>query len=223
MLFSLPPDLSPASSLVYYVCDNIAKRFDNCISVVFDGHLVVLIHHLSAAESDAPLESPIISNVLLFLDEHMFTSGVSAGFSNILDIKAYYEFATLTVQAGRRLYPERRQYYFSDILPAQIFFPAISALSNPEKMLHPVIPMIREYDAMYNTEHEKTLQAYVRCMFNKKEAVTMLNVHINTLNYRLNQINDLWHIASMSMQEKTYLFCSYVLMDLFGVSRDLGR
>ena len=79
---------------------------------------------------------------------------------------------------------------------------------NLTEYCHPILFKIHEYDQKNNSEYEKTLYTYLK---NGKELVRTfneLNIHRNTLTYRLNRIADLFDVDFGDEYLLTQLFLS---------------
>ncbi len=196
--------------LGYGLCDNILRHFQHTIPIVFHGRLVVLCSHLTLDESKAPLKAVNLKPVIKYLEGYNLPIAVSCGFDDIRDIHLYYEQALLTVETGLKIKPEKRTYVFEDCAPYQLLFQESAA----KIMMHPMISKIRIYDEKNHTEYLKTYKTYILSGRDKKHAARQLSVHVNTLTYRLNIINDLFHSDALSKQEDLHIVLSLLLVDL---------
>ena len=79
--------------------------------------------------------------------------------------------------------------------------------------MHPALAEIQRYDNANNTDYFNTLRTYSMTMHNKDSAALQLDVHRNTLLYRLNRIKDLFNLSYEDEQTAIHLLCSFLLMD----------
>ena len=56
------------------------------------------------------------------------------------------------------------------------------------------------------------MEAYVLCGLNNKQAAARLNVHINTLIYRINRIKELFDVDFSDSNLVTTLICNFLLI-----------
>ena len=106
-----------------------------------------------------------------------------------------------------------------DQMPLPLFFALLKA--EPGRIfIHPVVYQIRAYDKKHSTEYENTLRVYELSMRNKDEAAARLNIHKNTLQYRLNRIMDLFDLPLNDTWTSLNLLCSSLLLD---VDNSLGE
>ena len=213
VLVSPIPKIYSENSLASYITDTIAEKYNNILQAIFEDNIVIVCCHLSKSACKNPYSSAEIRDILKYLENNMLTTGISCGFSDIIHLKAYYEQARITAMVGTKINPSKKSYLFEEYIPFQMFYP-ISQLSLPEIFVHPFIMAMRDYDNKHNQDYLKTYKEYVYCGKDKQLAAEKLHIHVNTLNYRLNKINDLFHISQLDRQEEAHLVCSLVLIDL---------
>lgn len=204
------PEIYRANDMGYYICDNIARRSTDMIPIVFRDSLVILCCMLTRSDCVNPCQSEKIRVVLNYLSKYNIQAGISTGFSDIRELKAYYEQACMTLSAGLRLAPGETCYSFSDFAPYQM----LAMDLKPETTIHPLVLKLDHYDRKNGTEYLKTYRAYMLAGKDKKYVASELHIHINTLNYRLNLINDLFHIEQLSKREELHIIISFLLVDL---------
>ena len=88
----------------------------------------------------------------------------------------------------------------------------ITALrSNPicMELLHPALSELEAYDAANDSEMKKTLAAYLDAGCSQNAAAQALNVHLNTLKYRLKRIHEICGTDLSDPQELFYLQLSF--------------
>lgn len=114
--------------------------------------------------------------------------GLSDDFSDIRKLKKYYTQAKRVRELlqdtcpGVVLFSENR---------LQILISDIAAIESPDLFSDDVLDRLLSYDADKNTEYCNTLITYIRCGMNKDLTRKELNVHRNTLTYRLGKIEEL--------------------------------
>ena len=113
---------------------------------------------------------------------------------------------------------------FSDLMPLPIFLSVLEK-DPPETFIHPAIFKMREYDATYGTAYDETMRAFSFHMHNKDRTATSLNIHRNTLLYRLGRVTELFDLPYEHEQTALNLLCSYLILEpnRYGNSRDMGK
>ena len=115
----------------------------------------------------------------------------------------------MTLTIGVKLDPQKTSFLFSEYVPYQM----MKIVAQPQAFLHPLVQKIRIYDSKHNTEYFKTYKTYMLAGKDKKYAADRLSIHLNTLKYRLNMIDDLFYAGSLSKREELHIVFSFLLDD----------
>ncbi len=79
---------------------------------------------------------------------------------------------------------------------------------------HPAIEKLVKYDTDHQSDLLKTLEVFLTCDSNIKEASEKLNVHANTLSYRISRISEIAQINLKDMNQKVTLYIDLKLRKL---------
>lgn len=141
------------------------------------------------------LEKAAIQYELLF--------GLSDDFSDIRKLKKYYTQA----KRVRELYQNTNScvVLFSENR-FQILISDIASIESPDLFSNDVLERLLSYDTDKNTEYCNTLITYIRCGMNKDLTRKELNIHRNTLTYRLDKIEE---ILGHSLDDGPFLISLY--------------
>lgn len=205
-------ELYTNTTFSHCVCDYLSKTHRDIFPVIHEGNIVILCRGLPN-ESGEIYFSHVLSEVLNCLKDYKYITGISREFSNIKDMKAYFMQALMTVKIGAKLNPERETHFYDDYTPYQMLYP-LSELPTPDIFLHPIVMELQSYDEKHNTEYFKTFREYIMTLKNKKLTASNLNIHLNTLNYRLEKIMDLFDREKINKQDYTHMICSFLYIDL---------
>ncbi len=82
-----------------------------------------------------------------------------------------------------------------------------------ENLVHPVIRQLEAYDQAYNTEYLMTLKAYIRACYSKSGTSETLNIHRNTLAYRLEKISEITGANLRDPATALHLMISFYYLD----------
>lgn len=82
-----------------------------------------------------------------------------------------------------------------------------------ESLLHPVIRKLEYYDRTYNTDYLETLKTYIYSCYSKNDASEALAIHRNTLNYRLERIEELIQLPIKNARTAFHLLASFYYLD----------
>ncbi len=190
-----------------YLCNEIMRSVPASISVLHNNYFVTL-----CGEIDSTEEKPkAVQDALNIMSKYSLVSSVSSIFTDLRHIHSFYNQTLLTIRIGTRIAPNKVLHRFSDYSPLQVFEPAVENYPL-EAFLEPLILTIGRYDKKNNSEYVKTLEAYVLSGLNNKQAAARLNVHINTLIYRINRMKDLFGIDFSDSTLITTLICNFLLI-----------
>jgi len=79
-------------------------------------------------------------------------------------------------------------------------------------LIHPAIRLLQEYDAQNHTELEKTLRVYLQSERNYADTARALNVHRNSLLYRVERICDLTKVNLDDSDTRLHLLLSFAVL-----------
>ena len=196
--------------------NDIMKNHSNVLSINTEDHVVVTICG-SVPKNGIPSE--LVSSVLNTLSKYTMSSGITATFHSLLQIKAFYQQALLSLRLGYHINPEKMVYSFEECAPLHLFVPAVDAYPL-ETFLHPLILNIDHYDQKNNTDYLRTLEAYILSSQNTGSAAKTLSVHHNTLLYRINRIKELFDIDFKDSNLVITLLCNFLLMKAGNILND---
>lgn len=100
--------------------------------------------------------------------------------------------------------------FFSDIV-LQDFNTTLSRIGELSIYKHPLIHKLKLYDQKNNTEFLLTLKIYILSMNNTASTTQSLNIHRNTLLYRLSKIEELGNIDLKNNYTCNHLLLSFYL------------
>ena len=154
-------------------------------TIIMRGSYLVLIANLGKKEPETFRE---ITEAIA--DKYRLLFGISDPFSDILTIKKYYSQAKRVREIGPLLNMESGVLFFEKHKNT-ILIKSVAATENPELFVNEAIDKLIEHDRTENTEYVKTLDTYIRCGMNNDRTRSALNIHRNTLTYRLNKIEEI--------------------------------
>jgi Regulator of polyketide synthase expression len=184
-------------ALLSFVHNPFKKRFSGAVSTLFKTDLVSLVldekkHSLSEMKS-------VAQEMSNFLSRYEIYCGAVYPVENLYLLPDYYLQSHLTADLVARAYknspkekvPHLSYYDRGDPMPLYLF---ISQQPGFSCFIDPLLKTIEDYDIKNNTELLSTLKCYCESLFNKNHTAEKLHIHRNTLTYRLNRIEELFHI-----------------------------
>lgn len=200
---------SSSATSARHVCQLFSFLFPRTILLVHNGQVIILLRipkdrELSKREYDTARK--------LCIDNGLF-AGLSNRFSKILHFQDYWRQALRAIELGIETTnsPElfRYQDYYLHHL-ANLFLQKESA----SIYCHPALKCLDSYDAENHSELANTLYVWLKCERNSSLAAAQLDVHRNTMLFRLKQINELVSLDFGDYQERQYLLLSFELRQI---------
>lgn len=184
-------------------------------ALVFESAIVTLISEVRYSRVHPilrPDNNELVERLFRFFQAYDLKPGLSSSFQDLLQLRQHYRQALLSARLANSL-DLGRPAVFIDLMPLPLFSAALEAEPN-RTFLHPVMPRIRAYDREHGTEYEKTLRTYALCMRAREETAARLNIHKNTLKYRLERIVELFDLPVEDSWTALNLLCSALLLEL---------
>lgn len=191
------------------------QTYRSVISLIFENAIVTLfggIRYSSAAPILRPDNHETVRRLFDFFNQYHMICGLSNTFSDLAGTRVFYLQALYAAQyVGSTTACQSGS--FLDLMPMPLF--ATVAEKIPGRVfLHPVFFQVRRYDEKHGTNYEQTLRTYLLSMQNKDTAAAKLNIHKNTLTYRLNRIMELFSIPFEDETTSLNLLCSALLLSV---------
>lgn len=193
-----------------HVVAELTHRRRDLASVIFNDCIVTLLSGLRT-QGFAPSDCPVIQELTKSFYPYGLISGCSMPFSDLSLLRGYYAQALATAQIAAEQ-PETPLLYSKGLF-TRLIFRGIANVSMARVFLHPLLEEIREYDEKNNTVYFPTLKAYCNAFFDRDRAAEDLSVHRNTLTYRLNRMEEIFHLDMEDRTLQKELYCSFLLYD----------
>ncbi len=182
-----------------YLCNEMMRANNQTVATMFRGYMVTLVSNVK----DAVLNYSPTDDLKKFFQNHHFQVAISTGFRNLSanTIQAYYEQALQTLMCAGKQKNEKKEaafYKFMDFAPQQLFLSFKN--TNPHlygssrAFCNPVVYDMQAYDKKNGTEYFRTLRTYLNNLKNSKKTAEQLSIHVNTVAYRLDRLQELFDI-----------------------------
>ena len=156
------------------------------LCVLYRDSAYILIH------ADGPITDigTVFAPILPFVRKHQLFIGVSSAFDFEEEILPHGFQAYKALQLGRKLRPEETIHLYEDYI---IYYMTELCLKEeqPEMLCSPELRRLAEHDPKDGGELLRTLRTYLNCGQSKSRAARELNIHLNTVKYRLTQAQKL--------------------------------
>ncbi len=148
-----------------------------------------LAHADDAARKAAMLRlaERIVRRVATLIPDMTVTVGVGRDFPSFEHIPDAFRQAELAARLGATLWGGNRAVHYADLGVHRVLF----AMQEHEEMITPALQRLLDHDAQHHTDYVGTLAAYLACMGRLRAAAEQLDIHRNTLEYRMQRIEEL--------------------------------
>jgi hypothetical protein len=155
----------------------------------------------------------VLADILdTLLDREELKAGFSDVFSGTGAIREYYRQAEFALSLGIRRNPRGRIFYFRDVKEFLLLDNCLKEL--PASMVcAPELLALRNYDRKHNTLYYETFYHYLRNNQSPAQTIKELNIHRSTLIYRLEKIQAIAGLDTLSGDKLWYFLLSYKLME----------
>ncbi len=113
--------------------------------------------------------------------------GIGDYYADVTDLAESYREAQQAVRVAQRVYGGGRALFF-DELGVYRLLGYLKDQQDLEKLRHPALERLKEYDCKENTEFLRTLEVFLENVGHPKAMAEQLCIHRNTLQYRLERI-----------------------------------
>lgn len=172
-----------------YVASLISSTFPNQISIIIESTLYVLLFSSSKGFSKQEIEIRLGSILKSF---HAYC-GISRVIPDLLKFSAYRQQVDLLLNAVTGLYSDQSIFEY-DQYWLEATLSVILQHLDYENYLVPEINLLKKFDWENSTNYFESLCVYLQLMGNSKDASNALNIHRNTLLYRINKIEEILSI-----------------------------
>ena len=172
-----------------YVRSEVESIIRGCRCFEYNGKIVVLLK----TRSSSLLESEMRSRFKRFLNENGLICGGSNRFDYMGELERAYRQAVTASRIGRQMEGRGPVYFLWEYTTYQM----CDMLYEQCELLdfcNPMIIMIRQYDLKNNTAFVETLREYVYSGCSSAKAAIRLDVHRNTIDYRIGRMKELFDL-----------------------------
>ena len=168
---------------------SIAWMFPGCYSFLFKEGIFVL---LNCKEEILDMEE-YLEPLTPLLEQHKLMVGISNPFSVIHQLRGYGFQARKAIHLGSVIHKEKSVYKFSDYV---ITYIAEMSLKNNavETLCPPELIRLVMHDQDSGNNLLETLKVYLKCGRSKTATAKEMFLHVNTVKYRLGQIQNIMKI-----------------------------
>ncbi len=203
VLYKIPKE-SPVNAIG--LKNQISRHLPESYSVIFEGNVVSVINQ----EEFKPFDNDFEKVLDQLAGDLKLLICVSNWFTDVAKFRLIYDQLLSIRQIGSFIGFSQGVLWFKDhILDYLIFNEALK--TPPSAMVHPAVELLRAHDALNNTNYTAALKGYVYAMGDLAEAAKAMDIHYNTLKYRLNSLCQITGLNLKDMDTVVNLYITFKL------------
>lgn len=179
--------IRPDARISYYeTAKQMAKLLPNCYGLLFRNSILLLL----SADEEIRDFGACLEPILPIMEKHGLIAGISNSFSSIRLMRQHGFQSLKALELGSVLHPEKILFLYRDYA---IYYIAELCLKNDDLTFFclPEVARLMEQGQKDGGELLNTLRTYLRCGRSKTQTAKELFLHVNTVKYRLQQIQSL--------------------------------
>lgn len=222
VIYARKTELFPPISY-YDLSKRMADMLPDCFGFLFRNSILLLL----SSDEEIGDFGELLQDVRPIMEKYNLIAGISNSFGSILGLSAHCFQSCKALQLGSVLHPEKTLYSYRDY---SVYYMIELCLKNDDLTAFclPEIAKLIEHSNKDSGDLLNTLRIYLRCGRSKSQTAREMFVHLNTVKYRLQQIqsiigldfdnddNALKLMLSFKMLEYKEKFQSYEPMDIMG-------
>lgn len=169
----------------YELAQQFSASLQDCYGFLYRNSVFLLIH----AEEEITDFAGFFEPVMPLFREYDLTAGVSNAFHSLQNIQEHGFQSRKAQQLGAALKKEECLYLYRDY---SVYYMVELCLKNErlDALFVPELQNIMDYGEKNGGELVETLRTYLRCGRSKSQTAREMFIHLNTVKYRLSQIQE---------------------------------
>ncbi|KZL91791.1 PucR family transcriptional regulator [Clostridium magnum] len=163
------------------------------------------------------LDKGYFNNISRFLEKHQLVGGLSQCFHDIADIREYYLQSVKSIDLGIRV-DGRKSIYAYDDYSIYYLIDIASEHKDLKSFYNPSLITLIDYDRRNNTSYSESLYAYLSNGNSIAAAANALNIHRNTMDYRISKIEEIMNLNLSNPDITLSLYLSYKILKFAEIS-----
>ena len=212
LIFELTDENTSRENQIIYFISVLEQLIPNSHCIIYLNSIVALVIR------DKPnlLSESFSTSLMNYLESTGMVCGISHCFKNIAEMNVYYKQAKEAIRLGRKLSLENRIFNYSYMS----FFHIAGIVEQTEELrafCNPKLFEILEYDETYKTKFAQTAYEYLRLDKNSNRTAERLDIHRNSVDYRIKRIEELFGFEFTDSEFSFSLYFSYKILEYLGV------
>lgn len=215
-LFVLTIDISNftrTQNSLTYMRNEFEKKINNSKAVVHAEKIVMII----SCDNDKLFLKTEVESLKDFLKTSNMYAGISRRFNSLVEVQAHYLQSLDALKLGMRIskeavlfkYEDYAIYHFTDIC---------SSAGNLKENCHPALLKLIDYDRENNSNYTRSLYTYIISSKNMTESASTLDIHRNTMQYRIGKIELIMDVDLNNSDILLHLHLSFKILEFLKIT-----
>lgn len=209
VLFLDTQNFDATKSTLPYLREEVEHKLANSSAIIYNSNIAIL----ASCEN----EMHFLENESKVLREFMITNnlqaGISRSFTDLTEVREHYLESVEALKLGNLLKKETHFFRYADYLIYDLIN-CHADNENYKRFLHRSLLKLMEYDKKNNTEFVHSFHIYLRSFKNIKDSATALNIHRNTMFYRIEKIESILNVDLNDVDILFQLYLSYRILEI---------
>ncbi len=201
---------------------SILTRHKKSFEKAFSGTPVFLYGDLLKAiipvKEDAVSDGKFFADLLDYLNANNLEAGISSSSENLLEIRTNHLASEKALFYGQLLKSDETLFFY-DKYSVYHILETCDEHADVMQYCHSAIIKLANYDRTHNTELLDTMRTFLYTRQNIADSATKLYIHRNTMNNRLQKIDDLIHIDLQDSENIFHLMLSFHILEYVGANK----
>ena len=176
-------DFAGSQTSLIFMRDEFEKKVNNCKAVIHAENIVMII----SCDNEKKFLTTELEDLKGFLKTHNMYAGISRCFNSLAEVRGHYLKSLDALKLGVRLDKEAALFKYEDYAIYHII-DMCSNGGNLKENCHPSLLKLIGYDRQNNTKYTRSLYTYIISSKNMTESASTLDIHRNTMQYRIGKI-----------------------------------
>ncbi len=198
---------------LYHMKGLINSIFNHYHTVLYDDHIVTLVNKKNTNEPI--IDSDLHNSFMQLLSDNQLIVGVSRCFHNIIEIPKFHMQSIKAAKLGYKLNRKESLYFYNDYAIYHLF-EACSFKEKIEEFCDPSILKLINDDKENGTFYALSLYTYIQNNYDIQKTSAIMNVHYNTIKYRLQKIQDTLQINLKDSNVIFHINLSFRILSFLG-------
>ena len=208
-LIGIKPSNAAGHGILKYLLNSTLSSFPNQISIIIENTLYLLLFSSSKGFMEQELKIQLNS----ILKSFNAYCGISRSITDLLKFDTYRQQVDILLNVVPRLYSNQNTFEYDHYSLESILSVTLDHLDY-ENYSAPEINLLKRFDRENSTVYLESLRVYLQLMGNSKDASKALNIHRNTLLYRIHKIEDILSIDLTNSDLFIRLLLSFRLIEM---------